>query len=331
MMVNISYSKVFKAIAAALFCTSIHQIASAATINAETIARPEGQRQYLFAQPDRMPAGKRPLVILLHGHLGSAAQLLGQKHSAAPMSVWLKIADRDGVLLITPDGAKGRDDKQGWNDCRADESKNTKTDDVGLIQAIIKRAVSEHQADPARIYVMGMSNGAMMTFRIASELGDQLAGFATVSGSMASMSNCPAPKVPVSALIISGTADPLVPYAGGNVHFMSNQSLGGVISVDQSTAVWRKLNGLAETPHSVTTLPHLNPDDKTSATRTIWGSNPKGLQVELLRIDNGGHMEPSLTQHPRRFYTMIVGAQNEDVETAEEAWSFFKEKRVGLK
>ena len=326
-----SFSKAFFATFSFLFSAAIHQTVQAATISHEYLPRPEGQRHYLLAQPDRAQEGKRPLVILLHGHVGSAAQLLGLKHSAAPLSVWLTIADREGVLLIAPDGAKGSDHKQGWNDCRADESKNTKTDDVGLIRAIIQRAVSEHQVDPARIYVMGMSNGAMMTFRLASEIGEQFAGFAAVSGSMASVSDCPAPKVPVSALIIAGTADPLVPYAGGNIHFMTKQSLGGVISVEQSASIWRKLNGLTETPHSVTPLPHLNPANKTSATRTIWGNHPKGLQVELLRIDNGGHMEPSLTQHPRRLYTLIAGEQNQDFETAEEAWSFFKDKRAESK
>ncbi len=309
----------------------ISQVTLATTITSETISRPEGQRNYLLALPNQISSGKHPLIILLHGHMGSAAQLLGQERSAAPMSVWLKIADREGLIIAAPDGARGSDGKQGWNDCRADESKNTKTDDVGLIRVIINREINEHNVDPNRIYVMGMSNGAMMTFRIASELGDKLAGFATVSGAMASTSDCPAPKVPLSALIISGTADPLVPYDGGNVHFRSNNSLGGVISVEQSASVWRQLDGLVATPTSVTTLPHVNPNDPTSATKTIWGNNPKGLQVELLRINNGGHMEPSLTEHPRRFYTMIVGKQNEDVETAEEAWSFFKDKRAGLK
>ena len=324
------YSKALCATICFLCCSSI-QMAHATTIIHEYMTRPEGQRHYLFAKPNQVPEGKRPLIILLHGHVGSAAQLLGLKHSAAPLSVWLNIADREGVLLISPDGAKGSDNNQGWNDCRADESQNTKTDDVGFIRALIKRAVTEYQADPTRIYVMGMSNGAMMTFRIAIELGDQLAGFATVSGSMASVSDCATPKNPVSALIISGTADPLVPYGGGNVQFMSNKSLGGIISVQQSASIWRKLNGLAETPHSVSTLPHLNREDETSAVRTIWGSHSQGLQVELLRIDNGGHIEPSLTQHPRRFYSMIVGKQNEDIETAEEAWSFFKDKQQGLK
>lgn len=325
------YSKAFLATTYFLFCLSINSAVHATTISNEYITRPEGQRHYLLAQPDHAQAGKHPLIILLHGHMGSAAQLLGQQRSTAPLSFWLLIADRESLLLAAPDGAKGSDNQQGWNDCRSDENKNTTTDDVSFIRSIIDNAVNEHNADPSRIYVMGMSNGAMMTFRIASELGDKLAGFATVSGSMASVSDCPAPKVPVSALIISGTADPLVPYTGGNVHFISNKSLGGVISVEQSASVWRKLNGLATTPNSVTTLPHLNSDDKTSATRTIWGSNPKGLQVELLRIDNGGHMEPSLTQHPRHFYTRIVGLQNEDVETAEEAWHFFKDKRVRLR
>jgi len=311
------------------YCLVASPLVFAVTVTSVTIPRPEGPRHYLLARPGLAAAEKLPLIILLHGHAGSAAQIFGQEHSAAPFSVWLKIADREG-LLAAPDGAKGRDGKPGWNDCRADADNNPETDDVGLVRAIIVKEMAEHRADPARVYVMGMSNGGMMAFRLAAEIGGRLAGFAAVSASMAAQSACPPPGMPVSALIVSGTADPLVPYAGGNVHFISSSSRGGVIGVEQSAWVWRQTDGLPAAPGSVAVLTHLDKKDKTAATRTLWGVDAHGLQVELLRVDGGGHVEPSISQRFRRIYTLIVGPQNGDVEIAEEAWAFFRDKRAGF-
>ena len=249
--------------------------------------------------------------------------------SAAPLSVWLRIADREGLLLAAPDGSKGKDGKRGWNDCRADAANNPPTDDVGLVAAIIAKAVAENDADPARVYAMGMSNGGMMMFRLAAELAPKLAGFAAVSASMAARISCPAPRLPVSALIVSGTADPLVPYAGGEVHFFSSGSRGSVVGVESAAATWRQLAGLPTEPARVETLPHRDAKDPTRATRSLWGADAQRVQVQLLRIDQAGHVEPSGSQRIGRIYAAIVGPQNGDVEAAEEAWAFFKNKRAG--
>lgn len=304
-------------------------MAHAAVITPVDIDRPEGARHYLFAAPDHLVSGKHPLVILLHGHGGSAAQLLGQQGTAAPLAVWLKIVDREQVLIAAADGVKGADNKQGWDDCRADASNNPKVDDVGFINAIIDREIAQHDADPARIFVMGFSNGAIMTYRLATDLGPKLAGFAAISGSMAAKSLCAEPKSPLSALIASGTADPLVPFEGGEVHLFTSHGRGSVLGFDESVGIWRKLDGLGERAVEAD-IEHRDAKDKTHARRTVWGSDPHQLQVEFLKIDQGGHIEPSISQHPNPLYLMIVGAQNGDIEIAEEAWSFFKDKRAKL-
>src|SRR5881394_1638192 len=77
------------------------------------LARPEGARHYLLADPAPKVDHRLPLVILLHGHTGSAKQLLGQGIGAAPMSLWLEIGARDDVVVIAPDGARGSDEQQG--------------------------------------------------------------------------------------------------------------------------------------------------------------------------------------------------------------------------
>ncbi|PRC94820.1 hypothetical protein [Solimicrobium silvestre] len=65
-------------------------------------------------------------------------------------------------------------------------------------------------------------------------------------------------------------------------------------------------------------------------TRMIWGGEAHALQVELIRIENGGHSEPSVMKRYPRWLTFLVGAQNADIEAAEEAWEFFKDKRSEL-
>ena len=56
---------------------------------------------------------------------------------------------------------------------------------------IIDRALAEDDVDPERVYVMGVSKGGMLTYRIAAELAPRLAGFCTVLASMPVAATCP--------------------------------------------------------------------------------------------------------------------------------------------
>jgi polyhydroxybutyrate depolymerase len=320
-------SPCFKLLASA--CLAAPCIAGAANIASIDMPRPEGARHYLLATPGTPSPGKRPLVILLHGHKGSAAYVLGQGRMAAPMSVWLKIADREQVLVAAPDGARGSDHDQGWNDCRADAATSPKTDDTGFIKAIIDKAIAENNVDPARVYVMGMSNGGFMTFRLGVELGPKLAGIATIAAGMAANSVCPAASTPLSALIVNGTADPIVPYVGRDTAMKHKGMRGTTLGAEESVAVWRKLDKLPDTAKT-DAIAHLNAKDTTQATRSVWGEDPHKLQVEFIRVENGGHTEPSVSQHHSWLLSKVLGPQNADIEIAEEAWAFFKDKRAGL-
>lgn len=295
-----------------------------------TLPRPEGPRRVLLAVPAHAPAGPRPLVILLHGHGGSAAQTLGLERTAAPLSQWLAIGQREGLLVAAPDGLVGGDQKSGWNDCRRDTQTNPTSDDVGLISALIDEAVAHHGADPARVYLMGMSNGGMMALRYAMEAGDRLAGVAAVSASMATDSRCPAIKAPLSLLMVGGTADGIVPWDGGPVGKRQEGRRGRVIGAEATVMRWRERDGLFGEPARSESVPHRDPADPTRAQRTVWGAQPGGLQIELLRIDGGGHVEPSVAHRVSAAYSLLVGHQSGDLEVADEAWSFFRDKRRGL-
>ena len=45
-------------------------------------------------------------------------------------------------------------------------------------------------------------------------------------------------------------------------------------------------------------------------------------------MTGGGHQEPSPTVRGGRLYSRIVGPQNGDYESADEAWAFFKTKTL---
>ncbi len=304
-------------------CCAVH----AATISSGTIARPEGPRSYLLGQAANPAPGKRPLVILLHGHGASAAMAFGKGKIRDPAAAWLDIADRENLLLIAPEGATGSDNRQGWNDCRADAATNPATDDVGLLGALIDKAVAEHNADAAQVYITGISNGGGMTYRAAIELKHPVAAIAVLSMPMAASSRCAAPTRPLPVLFTHGTSDKIVPYAGGPVGNWVLKGRGTGVSAEETVRQWRELAKLPDTPQ-VTRLPKRNSSDPTSATRYVWGQDPAQLQVVFLKIDKGGHTQPSITRRFAWPLTILLGAQNSDVEFAEEAWSFFKTKRA---
>lgn len=303
------------------------QLAHAANIHEETIHSNNTTRSYYLVTPDRPSKSPMPLVLVLHGHGGTAANALGLKGTPSPLAEWIPITDREHIVVVALQGDDGGDGKPGWNDCRSDAPGNPPTDDVRFAHDVVITLQQRGIIDTKRLYVMGMSNGAMMAQRLALELDPPVAAFASVSGSMAAQSLCRAPPHPVAALLINGTADPLVPYEGGDVHFFRKKR-GTVLSIAQTVQFWLQANHID--PHT-TEIPVTHrdvADNPTHAIRSIYGNDPAQAQVQLVKIVDGGHVEPSLSHHYGRLYEAIVGKQNRDLESADLAWTFFHDKRT---
>ena len=287
----------------------------------------DGKRSAMLALPDGSSTEQAiPLVILLHGRGGSAEGSIGMRHSlAAPLSAWVAIGARDKIAVLALQGTRGSSLLAGWDDCRADDPSKPEADDVSYANQMVEAVMAKHAIDRRRIYLMGMSNGAMMTFRLSQQLDVPVAAIASVAGGMPAASLCAVPTRPVSVLMINGSADPLVPYEGGAVHF-GTAEMGTLLSVDETLALWRSIDHIDAKPKEQQLARLAASEGHTFATRSTWGDDPQRLQVELIRIDGGGHTEPSIDQVYGRIYLGLAGLQNHDFESAEEAWRFFRDK-----
>ncbi len=280
----------------------------AASWSARTLGVDGTTRQYLVREPTQPP---RAIVLLLHGNGGSARALASTERPHA-LHAWHALAEREALRLVIPEGAPGPDGRQGWNDCRADADNNPTTDDVRFLTRLA--AAEQPRGRRLPVFVAGTSNGGQMALRLAIEQPRAVRGVAAVVAAMAASSECRAPRRAANVLFVTGTADPVVPYGGGAVR-LGNVPRGSVLSAERSVAVWAEL-ARAPAAGVASPLPDADADDGSRVTRVTHAGTH--ARVELLRVDGGGHTEPTLTGPRVRW-----PGQNRDIETAEETWRFF--------
>jgi polyhydroxybutyrate depolymerase len=235
-------------------------------------------REYRVHVPARLtrPA---PLVVVLHGGGGNGTQVEQQTGFTAT-------ADREGFVVAYPDGS-GRTRLLTWNagTCCA-YARDQRVDDVGFIRAMLDAVEAEFPVDPARVYVTGFSNGAMMAYRLGCELTDRIAAIAPVSGAL-NTEAC-TPSRPLSVLHIHGNADQHVPIAGGpplrdvpGTRPWQNTSLASTMDF------WAR-HDACPTAGSETS--------QGDVTTTIHAPCAGGTEVVQVVIDGGGHAWPGGTK-----------------------------------
>ena len=263
----------------------------------------------------------RPLVIALHGRgtNGEGMILVTRKG-------FDKLADKDGFIVVYPDGIE-----LNWNDGRIDEEAEDRAhreniDDVGFISALIDYMIRDYNIDPKRVYVTGISNGAVMVYRLGCELSGKITAIAPVDGNIPSTSNpeC-ALKRHVSVLAINNVDDPVVPFEGGEIYSHFHRvKLGRVMSADGSTGLWVKRNGCSPVP-VITEEPDRDPHDGTRVTRREYMNSDDGTEVILYSIDGGGHTWPGGFQYMPAW---IIGKTSRDIDASEVIWLFFKRHQM---
>jgi polyhydroxybutyrate depolymerase len=166
-------------------------------------------RSYRVHVPAPLDRGKpAPLVLVFHGGGGNAA-------NAARMSGMDAKADREGFIVAYPNGTGSRAGMLlTWNAWRCcGPALDNRVDDIGFVRAVVDRIARDHAIDRKRIYATGLSNGAMLTYRLGCEAADLFAAIAPVAGAL-NTDDC-RPSAPVSVVAFHGTADGHVLFEGG--------------------------------------------------------------------------------------------------------------------
>ena len=246
--------------------------------------------------------GRVPLLFNLHGYGSNNVQqeLYGDFRA---------IADTANFLVVHPNGLIDAAGNRNWNTFAP---RGTGADDVAFLSALLDTLASRYRLDPDRIYSTGMSNGGFMSYELACQLSGRIAAIASVTGSMTAsrLSTC-TPGRPVPVLEIHGTADGTVPYTGGTaLQFVAIPTL---------LASWVQRNGCNPTP-TVTMVPDTNPNDGSTAERSVWSGGRNGSVVEHYRIIGGGHTWPDAPVN--------VGVTNRDINASREVWRFLRPYRL---
>jgi polyhydroxybutyrate depolymerase len=240
-----------------------------------TISVAGHDRTYRLYKPAGLPA-LAPLVVMLHGGFGSAAQ-------AERSYGWDGLADSSKFVVAYPDGLNRAWNVNGGGCCGRPAKEGI--DDVGFITAAVADIGRNVSIDASRVYAAGMSNGGMMSYTLACDT-TLFAAIGPVSGTQ--FDPCRSPH-PASVMAIHGTKDPLVPYAGGPgrgfVHINGPP-------IPDLNAFWRKVDQ-CQAP-SVTT---------SGSVTTSTAGCADNRSVVLITIDGGGHHWPdSATQKLWQFF-----------------------------
>jgi len=223
------------------------------------------------------PAG---LVINLHG----AGQTGGEQAAATNYNA---VADQNGFVVAYPDGIDF-----SWADGRgASVPDRQGVDDVGFLSALIDQLSRDYGIARGRVFATGMSAGAFMATRLACERADLVAAIAPVAGTLGAAFSC-APSRPVSVLQTHGTADAVVPFAGGTM-----LGRGGYSDVVAAPAMAQRWRDVDRCPAPVDNGP-AGAEHRFTASGCAGGT-----EVVFVQIDGGGHTWPAdASQHSGQFF-----------------------------
>jgi polyhydroxybutyrate depolymerase len=187
----------------AVFAISLAVISPANATHTFTVG---GDRPVTVNLPDSL-ANPAPLLILLHSASTSGAHQENYMHLAP-------VAKKNGLIYIAPDGAVNPEGKRFWNASKSCCNKyKQEVDDVAYINSLIDEISAKTPVDPKRIYLIGHSNGAFMSFTFACKT-NKVAAIVAIAGAMDTESDCKT-STSFSLLNIHGTADKTIKIDGG--------------------------------------------------------------------------------------------------------------------
>ena len=223
------------------------------------------ERSYrLYTPPDSETDGPVPLVLALHGSYNSV-------DSFVDASELDDAASANGFIVAYPEALGLL-----WNGgfCCTSGRGSTATD-VAFLDRVITDVAAVRRIDLGRVYAVGVSAGGVMAYRLGCDLAGRLAGVAAVAGAMV-LDDCH-PSRPVPVIAIHGTADGIVPYAGGRIQGGATRPAPPAAAVIER---WGTLNGCTGAEAT---------EVRGTVTIATWAGCADGSRAQLVTVEGGGH------------------------------------------
>ena len=234
----------------------------------ETISVGGMQRQYILHVPASY-TGKTPVPLVTDWHA-----LLTDMNFEKGNSGYMALSESEGFIVVWPNGIDN-----AWNIGPCCTSSRT-VDDLGFAKAIVQKIESTGCVDTKRVYATGYSMGGGMSHYLACNAADVFATVVPSAFDLLQESEEPChPARPITVMSFRGTADPIVPYAGGastppnglavTIHFL------GAMGTFQK---WAMLDNCTDTPA-----------DSGNGCMT-YSKCDAGVQVTLCTAQGGSHV-----------------------------------------
>src|SRR5205823_14788929 len=134
------------------------------------------------------------------------------------------IAEQKGFLYCFPDGTIDKDGNRFWNATDACcDFYGQNPDDSGYLRGLIEEIGARYALDRKRVFLIGHSNGGVMSYRMACDHADLIAAIISLSGETFLHPDRCTPSQPVNVLEIHATADTTAPYIGDFNSFPSGE------------------------------------------------------------------------------------------------------------
>jgi polyhydroxybutyrate depolymerase len=259
-------------------------------------------RSYLLVAPPKGASAPRPLLIALHGWLGTPEQM-------ARMSGLSSAAARLNFAVVYPRG--------DWRSWGADESSARGDADAAFLAEVVADVAAKIPVDRSRIYAVGFSNGGFMAQALACSGRVRLAGVAVVASGLAAPAAAACkPGSAVPFLLIQGTGDPVVPVYG------TDTREGRILSAAETLAFWatrNRCNGFALAPAA-------SREPGFTIMRAV-GQTCLGGDTEGWFINGGGHGWPG---GESGYPAFLVGRKTSAIDATSVVLGFLLRQAAGL-
>jgi len=266
-------------------------------------------RRYLVHLPTGYdPARPAALVLALHGGGGDMQHMAKDEHYGI-----VSKSDRAGFIVAFPNGTGAMGDKFAtWNaGACCGKARDQRVDDVAFMRTLVADLQRRYAIDAGRIFAMGMSNGGMMSHRLACDAADLFAAIASVAGTDNTLACAPARPVPV--LHIHARNDDHVLFEGGAGPgaFRDESKVTQFVSVPQTISNWVSRNRCSSAAREVLAV--------SGARCEVHDGCQGGATVELCVTEDGKHSWPGggVTTLSRQQPSQAINAN--DV-----IWAFFQ-------